>query len=63
MWICESFKSPGQDDIHMGFIKDFWLELKDDILSFTMDHNIFLRLGGRRRSFGVAASVVGLGRI
>jgi len=21
---CESFKSPGPDDIHMGFIKDFW---------------------------------------
>lgn len=34
VWDCDSFKSPGPDGIYMGFIKDFWPELKDDILRF-----------------------------
>jgi hypothetical protein len=30
VWDCDSFKSPGPDGINVGFIKDFWHELKDD---------------------------------
>ena len=41
MWDCDSFKSPGPDGIHFGFIKDFWPELKFDILRFVLEfhHN------------------------
>jgi len=33
VWDCDSFKSPGPDAINLGFIKDFWVEMKDDIVS------------------------------
>ncbi|MCI43635.1 endonuclease/exonuclease/phosphatase family protein, partial [Trifolium medium] len=26
VWDCDSYKSPGPDDINFGFIKDFWAE-------------------------------------
>lgn len=29
IWDCDSFKSPGPDDISFGFIKQFWNDLKD----------------------------------
>ena len=31
VWDCDSFKSPGSDDVNFGFIKEFWQILKDDI--------------------------------
>jgi len=34
VWDCDSFKSPGPDDINFGFIKSFWNEMKDDIVRF-----------------------------
>ena len=37
VWDCDSFKSPGLDGIHLGFIKDFWLDLKHDIMRFISD--------------------------
>lgn len=32
IWDCDSYKSPGPDGIPLGFIKDFWQELKNDIM-------------------------------
>jgi len=37
VWDCESFKSPGPDGVHFGFIKDFWNQLKGDVLRFISD--------------------------
>ena len=37
IWDCGSFKSPGPDGINFGFIKDFWLDLKEDIMRFVFD--------------------------
>jgi len=37
IWDCHSFKSPGPDGINFGFIKDFWLDLKEDIMRFVSD--------------------------
>ncbi|MCI74556.1 cysteine-rich receptor-like protein kinase, partial [Trifolium medium] len=32
VWDCDSFKSPGPDDINFSFLKGFWFEMKDDIM-------------------------------
>jgi hypothetical protein len=32
IWGCDSFKSPGPDRINFGFLKEFWPELKEDIM-------------------------------
>ena len=37
MWDCDSLKSPGPDGINFGFIKDFWLDMKDDIMRFVSE--------------------------
>jgi len=37
VWDCDSFKSQGPDGINFGFIKDFWLDLKDDITRFVLE--------------------------
>jgi len=37
VWDCESFKSPGLDGVHFGFIKDFWDQLKGDVMRFISD--------------------------
>ncbi|XP_045797575.1 uncharacterized protein LOC123891718 [Trifolium pratense] len=37
VWDCDSFKSPGPDGINFGFIKDFWAELRDDMMRFLSD--------------------------
>ncbi|MCI17898.1 cysteine-rich receptor-like protein kinase, partial [Trifolium medium] len=37
VWDCDSYKSPGPDDINFGFIKDFWSELQADILRFIAE--------------------------
>jgi len=35
VWDCDRFKSLGPDGINFGFIKNFWVEMKDDIMRFT----------------------------
>ena len=37
VWDCDSFKSPGPNGVNMGFVKDFWSELRDDIMRFLYD--------------------------
>jgi hypothetical protein len=37
IWDCDSFKSPGPDGINFGFFKDFWLELKGDVMRFVSE--------------------------
>ena len=37
VWDCDSFKSPGPDGINFGFIKDFWHEMKDEIMRFVSE--------------------------
>jgi hypothetical protein len=37
VWDCDSFKSPGPDGVNFGFIKEFWLILKEDIMRFIME--------------------------
>lgn len=34
VWNHDSFRSPGSDDINLGFIKDFW-----DILNVELMHS------------------------
>jgi hypothetical protein len=34
VWDCDSYKSPGPDGINFGSLKEFWPELKDDIMRF-----------------------------
>jgi len=29
---CDSIKSPGPDGLNFGFIKDFWVDIKDDVM-------------------------------
>ncbi|GAU23660.1 hypothetical protein TSUD_304350 [Trifolium subterraneum] len=37
VWDCDSYKSPGPDGINFGFIKDFWNEMKEDIMRFIVE--------------------------
>jgi len=37
VWDCDSFKSPGQDDVNFGFIKELWQVLKEDIMCFITE--------------------------
>jgi len=37
VWDCDSFKSLGPDGINFDFIKDFWHELKDEIMRFVSE--------------------------
>jgi hypothetical protein len=37
IWDCDSFKSPGPDGINFGFYKDFWAELKGDVMRFISE--------------------------
>jgi len=37
IWDCDRFKSPGPDGVNFGFIKDFWLDLKDDVMRFVSE--------------------------
>ncbi|MCI32106.1 cysteine-rich receptor-like protein kinase, partial [Trifolium medium] len=37
VWDCDSFKSPGPDEINFGFIKDFWPELQEDVMRFISE--------------------------
>ncbi|KEH15328.1 hypothetical protein MTR_1350s0010, partial [Medicago truncatula] len=37
VWDCDSFKSLGPDGINFGFIKNFWNEMKDDVVRFITE--------------------------
>jgi len=37
VWGCVSFKSPDPDGVNFGFIKEFWEELKDDVMRFISE--------------------------
>jgi hypothetical protein len=37
VWDCDSFKSSGPDEVNFGFFKEFWVELKTDVLRFVSD--------------------------
>jgi len=34
VWDCESFKSLGLDGVNFGFLKEFWQDLKENIMRF-----------------------------
>jgi hypothetical protein len=37
VWDCDSFKSPGLDGVNFVFFKDFWIELKGDVMRFMSE--------------------------
>jgi hypothetical protein len=37
VWDCDSCKCPGPDDVNFGFIKDFWDDMKVDLLRFVYE--------------------------
>jgi len=37
VWDCDSFKSPGPDGVNLGFIKDFWADIKGDVMQFISE--------------------------
>jgi len=37
VWDCDCFKCPGPDGANLGFIKDFWCDIKEDIMRFVTD--------------------------
>jgi hypothetical protein len=37
VWDCDSFKIPGPDGVNFGFFKEFWVELKEDVLRFVSE--------------------------
>jgi len=55
VWDCDGYKSPDPDGIPMGFIKDFWPELKGDIMWCVLE---FHRKG--RLSKGINSTFIAL---
>jgi hypothetical protein len=37
VWECDSSKNPGPDGVSLGFIKDFWEDMKEDIIRFLVE--------------------------
>ncbi|GAU41808.1 hypothetical protein TSUD_299740 [Trifolium subterraneum] len=37
VWECDSLKSPGPDGINFGFIKEFWMDVKNDFMRFLLE--------------------------
>ncbi|GAU14347.1 hypothetical protein TSUD_309070 [Trifolium subterraneum] len=37
IWDCDSYKSPGPDGINFGFLKEFWPEMRADIMRFITE--------------------------
>jgi hypothetical protein len=37
VWDCDSYKSPGPDGVNFGFIKDFWEDIKGEVMRFISD--------------------------
>ncbi|GAU22999.1 hypothetical protein TSUD_98280 [Trifolium subterraneum] len=53
VWDCDSYKSPGPDGIHFGFLKEFWGDMKDDVMRFL---NEFHRNGKLTKGCGSVIS-------
>ena len=37
VWDCDSYKSPGPDGVNFGFLKEFWEDVKGDVMHFITD--------------------------
>jgi hypothetical protein len=37
VWDCDSYKSPGPDGVNVGFYKDFWGDLRGDVMRFISE--------------------------
>jgi hypothetical protein len=37
VWACDSYKSPGPDGINFGFYKDFWGDIRGDVMRYISD--------------------------
>jgi len=37
VWDCDGFKSPGPDGVNLGFSKEFWEDIKGDVMRFISD--------------------------
>jgi len=37
VWDCDSYKSPGPDGVNFGFLKEFWEDVKGDVMHFISD--------------------------
>jgi len=37
VWDCDNFKSPGPDGRNFGFLKEFWDDVKGDVMRFITD--------------------------
>jgi len=55
VWDCDSFKSPGPDGVNFGFLKEFWIDMKQDIMRFMTE---FHRNG--RLSRGINSTFIAL---
>jgi len=55
VWDCDSFKSPGPDGVNFGFLKEFWIDMKQDIMRFMTK---FYRNG--RLSRGINSTFIAL---
>ena len=55
VWDCDSFKSPGPDGVNFGFLKEFWSDMKQDIMRFMTE---FHRNG--RLSRGINSTFIAL---
>lgn len=55
VWDCDTFKSPWPDGINLGFLTEFWQEVKDDLMRFFGE---FHRKG--RLSRGLNNTFIGL---
>lgn len=36
-WDCDSYKSPGSDGVNFCFFKEFWADMKHDIMRFMVE--------------------------
>lgn len=39
VWDCDNFKCPGLDGVNFVIIKEFFIDMKDDILRFGLDYH------------------------
>jgi len=52
VWDCDSFKCPGPDGVNFGFIKDFWGDLKEDLMRYVSEfHRNGMLLKGINNTF------------
>ena len=55
VWDCDNYKSPGPDGVHFGFLKDFWDDVKGDVMHFITD---FHRNGWLTRGINISFIVL-----